>query len=70
MKNIFIIKPVSKDKSTKIEVAFPPGFFGALVFGLIFLKLSGQLNWSWWFILSPVIVGTLISIYFFIRKNK
>jgi uncharacterized membrane protein len=72
MKYIFIIKPVSKDKSTKIEVPFPPGIFGLLVFTLVFLKLTTHQidNWSWWFILSPVIVGTLISIYFFIRKNK
>jgi hypothetical protein len=68
MKSIFTYKPASEHK-TKIEIPFPPGIFGLLIFTLIFLKISHQISWSWWFILSPVIIGTLISLYCFIKRK-
>jgi len=57
------------NKKRYFEVAFPPGIFGILVICLIFLKISNQIGWSWWFILSPIIVGTLISSFCYIRKK-
>jgi hypothetical protein len=68
MKNIFKYNFTVKNKKT-FEITFPPGIFGLLIFSLIVLKISHQISWSWWFILSPVIVGTLISLYFFIKRK-
>jgi hypothetical protein len=70
MKNILIGKTELK-KKTSFEVPFPPGIFGILVFTLIILKLSTHQidNWSWWFVLSPIILGTLISLFCFIKKE-
>ena len=30
------------------------GFIGALALVLITLKLIGQINWSWWWVLAPL----------------
>lgn len=30
------------------------GFMDALTLVLIALKLSGNINWSWWWVLSPI----------------
>ena len=52
-----------------VEVVFPPGIFGVLVFSLVFLKLSHQIGWSWLYILSPVIIGTLISLLCYVKNR-
>lgn len=36
------------------------GFFGLLAIGFIVLKLTGNLTWSWWWVLAPLWVPTLI----------
>jgi hypothetical protein len=73
MKRFFkiVYKPSTKDNKSKIEIPFPPGIFGLLILTLIILKISTHQidNWSWWFVLSPLIVGTLISLYYFIKKE-
>jgi len=30
------------------------GFIGVLTIAFIVLKLIGQINWSWWWVLSPI----------------
>ncbi len=32
------------------------GFFGLLTIVFITLKLTGYINWSWWWVLSPVLI--------------
>ena len=32
------------------------GFFGLLTIVFIILKLTGYINWSWWWVLSPVLI--------------
>ena len=36
------------------------GFFGALAILFIGLKLLGVIDWSWWWVLSPLWLGALI----------
>lgn len=50
-------------------ITFPPGIFGILVICFVFLKLSHDINWPWIYILSPIIIGTLISLFCHIKKS-
>ena len=34
------------------------GFTGLLTIAFIILKLCGVINWSWWWVLSPIIIST------------
>lgn len=38
------------------------GFFGLLTVLFIGLKLTGFINWSWWWVLSPLWIGALLTI--------
>lgn len=49
------------------------GFSGALTIAFIVLKLANFIDWSWWWVLSPiwihiVIVCIVIGVYFLIKK--
>jgi len=50
------------------EITLPPGIFGILVICFILLKISHQIDWSWLYVLSPIIISTIISSYFNIKK--
>jgi hypothetical protein len=47
------------------------GFFGLLTVLFIGLKLTGYIDWSWWWVLSPIwipwamVIGFLLVITFF-----
>jgi len=36
------------------------GFSGLLTILFIALKLMGYINWSWWWVLSPIWISTII----------
>ena len=38
------------------------GFTGALTILFIALKLLGKINWSWWWVLSPVWISALLCV--------
>ena len=38
------------------------GFTGALTIAFIVLKLTGVIDWSWWWVLSPLWIGFLLFI--------
>ena len=38
------------------------GFPGLLTVLFIGLKLTGQISWSWWWVLSPVWISALLAI--------
>lgn len=53
------------------------GFTGLLTVAFIVLKLTGIINWSWWWVLSPVwihviivLVVTVISIWLYSKRYK
>ena len=50
------------------------GFIGLLTLIFITLKLLGQITWSWWWVLSPVWIGIVLSLFLvaltFILANK
>ena len=49
------------------------GFPETLTIVLIVLKLIGIINWSWWLVVLPELVGFLIYLIFFLigyRKTR
>jgi hypothetical protein len=38
------------------------GFVGLLQILFIGLKLTGYINWSWWWVMSPFIISTSIGL--------
>lgn len=45
------------------------GFFGLLAIAFIVLKLCRVIDWSWWWILSPIWIPigiTLVSVFIFL----
>ena len=38
------------------------GFIGLLQVVFITLKLLGKIDWSWWWVLSPMIISTSLGI--------
>ena len=38
------------------------GFLGALTIAFIVLKLLGKIDWSWWWVLSPIWLSFTIGI--------
>lgn len=38
------------------------GFAGALTIVFIVLKLLGKITWSWWWVLSPIWISTILAI--------
>ncbi|MBR2766817.1 hypothetical protein IKF63_01170 [Candidatus Saccharibacteria bacterium] len=38
------------------------GFFGFLTLMFIAFKLLGIINWSWWWVLSPIWIPVLIGL--------
>lgn len=38
------------------------GFVGGLTLVFIVLKLTDQIDWSWWWVLSPLWIGLIICL--------
>ena len=51
---------MSKEKSVSVQVG--PGFIGTLTLIFITLKLLGKIDWSWWWVLSPLWIGAAFSV--------
>jgi hypothetical protein len=39
------------------------GFVGLLTILFIGLKLTGFINWSWWWVLSPMWISALVAVF-------
>lgn len=48
--------------SNKISNGSGLGFTGALTITFIVLKLINVINWSWWWVLSPIWISLSLSI--------
>lgn len=42
------------------------GFAGLLTVLFIGLKLTGHIDWSWWWVLSPLWIGALVALVVFL----
>lgn len=45
------------------------GFFDLLLLLFIGLKLAGVIDWSWWWVLSPVWIAFLIGVFIALREE-
>lgn len=41
------------------------GFVGLLTIVFVVLKLCGVINWSWWWVLSPILIKLSLLLFFF-----
>ena len=49
---------MKRRESTSVTTGL--GFADVLTIVFIVLKLTGVINWSWWWVLSPVWIGVII----------
>jgi hypothetical protein len=38
------------------------GFTGLLTVAFVVLKLTGYIDWSWWWVLSPLWIGAVVAL--------
>lgn len=57
-------KHMSKESSSSSSGGI--GFCGLLTIVFITLKLTGHIDWSWWWVLSPLWIGFLIGAAVFV----
>lgn len=65
---------LKQKKMSKTKTSGGIGFTGMLTILFIGLKLTNVIDWSWWWVLSPPLIGlllgvTLITIGVLIEKN-
>lgn len=46
----------------KVSVTVGPNFFALLTIVFITLKLTGYINWSWWWVLAPIWGGFAVAL--------
>lgn len=51
---------------TKISYSGGIGFTGLLTIVFIILKLIGKIDWSWWWVLSPLWITFMLCMLIFI----
>jgi Transmembrane Fragile-X-F protein len=51
-------------KSTTVQVG--PGTAGMLTILFVLLKVFGKIDWSWWWVFSPLWIGFAIVSFFLI----
>ena len=74
-----------EDNRTMVSYSCGSGFTGLLTVAFIVLKLCGVISWSWWWVLSPIWISTvlvlgvliiigiiflIICLYEIIKKNR
>ena len=52
-------------KTTEVKTSGGIGIIGALLILFIALKLTGHIDWSWWWVLSPLWILTGIIVVAF-----
>ena len=55
----------SEDKRISVSI-LPGGFPGALTIAFVVLKLCNVISWSWWWVMSPIIIRVVFSILLFV----
>jgi hypothetical protein len=52
---------MSENKSVSVQVG--PGFAGTLTIIFIVLKVLDKIDWSWWWVFSPLWIGFAIWLF-------
>jgi len=53
-------------KSISSNVDGGIGFFGLLTIVFVIWKLTGEVSWSWLWVLSPIMIFTSVLLFFFL----
>lgn len=53
-------------KQTSTAATGSVGFLGLLTLAFVVLKLTSVISWSWWWVLAPLWLPTLLSLLVFI----
>lgn len=53
----------NEKKNVTVRTGFPIGTILTLIF--VVLKLTGHIDWSWWWVLSPLWIGAALIIFIF-----
>lgn len=48
-------------KDVKVNSSGGVGFWGLLTIVFIVLKLTHVIDWSWWLVLSPIVIGFILT---------
>jgi len=48
--------------SSSVTASGGIGFSGLLTILFVGLKLTGYIDWSWWWVFSPIIISTVLTI--------
>ena len=51
---------MSKSKSSSSSGGV--GFVGLLTIAFVVLKLTGYIDWSWWWIVSPILITLIVAL--------
>lgn len=51
---------------TKVSYSGGIGFTGLLTIVFVILKLLGKIDWSWWWVLSPLWISFILVMIFFV----
>ncbi len=54
------------EQNTNVRASGGIGFVGLLTIAFIVLKLVGVISWSWFWVLSPIIISLVLGIGFVI----
>jgi hypothetical protein len=55
-----------KDKAVTSSSSGGIGFVGLLTVALIVLKLTGYIDWSWWWVWSPMWINCILLLLIFV----
>ena len=61
-----LIDEIDDEREKKIRVHGGIGFCDALALIFIVLKLTGVINWSWWWVLAPIWIPIALILGFII----
>ncbi len=53
---------MSSNSSSSSSSSSGIGFAGLLTVAFIVLKLTGFIDWSWWWVLSPIWISAIIAL--------
>jgi hypothetical protein len=56
----------NKNDSSSKATSTGIGFTGLLTIAFIVLKILGVIDWSWWWVLSPLWISAILSLAIFI----
>jgi len=51
---------MSENKTATVQIG--PGFVGLLTIVFVIFKLSGKIDWSWWWVFAPIWISVGLSL--------